>query len=68
VGVGADAQFVFAWEETDGPEVRPPQRKGFGTRLIEAGVSTDLGAGAAIDYRPEGVRWMMRARLDALKE
>ena len=67
-GVGADAQFNFAWEETGGPVVRPPERRGFGTRLIEAGVSTDLGAGAAIDYRPEGVRWTIRARLDTLKE
>jgi PAS domain S-box-containing protein len=67
-GAGAEAAFNFAWEETGGPPVRAPAKKGFGTRLIEAGVSNDLGANAVIDYRPEGVRWTMRARLDTLKE
>jgi PAS domain S-box-containing protein len=43
------------WAESDGPEVAPPTRTGFGTRLIERGLAPDLGGEARIDYRPSGV-------------
>jgi two-component sensor histidine kinase len=48
------AQVRVTWQESGGPAVLPPSRKGFGTRLIESSLGAD-GAGA-IDYRPEGVR------------
>jgi two-component sensor histidine kinase len=67
-GNGADARFDFEWTESGGPRVEAPTRKGFGTRLIEAGVVNDLGASTKSEYRPEGVRWSMMARLDTLKE
>lgn len=44
----------LVWSESGGPRVAPPTRKGFGTRLIERGLATDLG-GARLDYRPEGL-------------
>jgi len=49
------------WVESGGPPVRPPQRRGFGTRLIERGLSADLKGRTQIDFRPEGVT----ARLEA---
>ncbi len=67
-GEGADARFDFIWAESGGPRVEIPTRKGFGTRLIEAGVVNDLGASTKSEYRPEGMRWSMTARLDTLKE
>ena len=48
------AQVRVTWQESGGPGVLPPSRKGFGTKLIESSLGAD-GAGA-IDYRPEGVR------------
>ena len=43
------------WAETGGPPVQPPTRKGFGSRLIERALATELGGVAAIDYRKDGV-------------
>jgi light-regulated signal transduction histidine kinase (bacteriophytochrome) len=46
----------FCWRESNGPEVWPPQRKGFGTTIIEHSVPYDLGGTAKVDYAREGVR------------
>ncbi len=48
--------LVFVWQESGGPKVSPPRRKGFGTTIISRSVPYDLGGKAAIDYAPEGVR------------
>jgi len=45
----------FRWVEEGGPSVMPPQRAGFGSRLIQRGLSTELGGDATIDFRPGGV-------------
>src|SRR5690349_778796 len=46
----------FCWQERGGPEVWPPNRKGFGTTIIEHSVPYDLGGTSSIDYAREGVR------------
>jgi light-regulated signal transduction histidine kinase (bacteriophytochrome)/CheY-like chemotaxis protein len=46
----------FCWREHGGPEVWPPNRKGFGTTIIEHSVPYDLGGTAQIGYAREGVR------------
>jgi len=43
------------WIECGGPRVTPPDRKGFGSRLIERGVSRELGGEVSMDYKPEGL-------------
>ncbi|MBV9527580.1 HWE histidine kinase domain-containing protein [Sphingomonas sp.] len=54
----------FCWREEDGPEVWPPNRKGFGTTIIEHSVPYDLGGTAKVDYASDGVRaeFMIPAR------
>ena len=42
------------WTERDGPLVKEPTRKGFGTTIIEHSVPYDLGGIARLDYKPEG--------------
>ena len=42
------------WEETGGPPVSPPTRKGFGSRLIERSLSGELGAEVVLTYAPTG--------------
>lgn len=49
------------WEETGGPAVKPPTRRGFGTRLIETALSAELHGHVEIVYRPEGVVCEVRA-------
>jgi PAS domain S-box-containing protein len=54
----------LGWTERGGPPVRPPGRRGFGTRLLRSGLATELGPGSevSLDYPPEGFRAMMRFR------
>jgi PAS domain S-box-containing protein len=52
------------WEEIGGPPVTPPSRKGFGTRLIERGLSVELGGNAIITYEPTGVVCTLTTPLD----
>ena len=50
-----DSVVRLRWEEKDGPPVTPPLRRGFGSRLIERSLATDLGGEASIDFAPTGV-------------
>jgi two-component sensor histidine kinase len=48
-------QIRLRWQESGGPAVTPPRRKGFGSRLIEGGLAQDLGGEVRLDYEPSGV-------------
>jgi two-component sensor histidine kinase len=43
------------WQESGGPPVTPPGRKGFGSRLIERGLAQELDGEGHLDYKPEGL-------------
>ncbi|RXF68463.1 PAS domain-containing sensor histidine kinase [Hansschlegelia zhihuaiae] len=43
------------WREADGPIVAPPQRRGFGSRLIERGAARELGGRVSLQFDPAGV-------------
>lgn len=45
----------FCWRELDGPPVEAPSKKGFGTRLIESGISHDLEGRSSVDFEPAGL-------------
>ncbi|MHC2333727.1 PAS domain S-box protein [Bradyrhizobium sp. USDA 4454] len=49
-----DGQLSLRWTELDGPSVNAPQRKGFGSRLIE-GTINPLGGKVLFDWRAEGL-------------
>jgi len=52
----ADAPLLkLRWEETGGLPVRPPERLGFGTRLIERSLAHDLNGTAEVQFLPEGI-------------
>lgn len=51
-----EGSLVLRWAEHDGPPVKPPEGRGFGTTLIERSVDYELGGRATIDYREDGVR------------
>jgi two-component system CheB/CheR fusion protein len=44
----------LTWTERDGPEVVPPDSRGFGTRLIEQASGYELDGEAELRYAPEG--------------
>lgn len=51
---------VCRWTESGGPPVRPPDRKGFGTQVIERSARSSLRGSASLDYRPEGLECVIR--------
>jgi two-component sensor histidine kinase len=60
---GTDGEVVACWTETGGPPITsPPQRRGFGTRLLEQALARDLGPGAAVElhFAPTGLHAALR--------
>lgn len=51
----ADGQLFMRWLESGGPEVRPPTRNGFGMRVIDSLIRSQLDGEARFDWRPEGL-------------
>jgi two-component sensor histidine kinase len=58
-------QFRLRWQESGGPRVEPPSRKGFGSRLIERSFPA-ARTGTASAYLPEGLVFTLDAPFDAL--
>jgi PAS domain S-box-containing protein len=55
--------FELIWRETGGPPTRPPDRTGFGTRLIQKGLSNELKGVVRMDYQPTGLVCILSAPL-----
>jgi PAS domain S-box-containing protein len=53
---GGRTWLRITWTEEGGPPVAVPQRRGFGSRLIENGVAAELGGTARLAYDAAGVR------------
>jgi len=45
----------FVWEEHDGPQVKRPTSRGFGTRSVIASIESQLGGRAEFDWRAQGL-------------
>lgn len=45
----------IVWRETGGPAVSPPQRRGFGSVLIERGLSREMGGEVKMEFLPSGL-------------
>jgi PAS domain S-box-containing protein len=58
---GEQRKVRLSWRETGGPQVSTPQRKGFGSRLIETSFS---GEGeSCVEYRPDGLQCFLELSL-----
>lgn len=51
----APARLHLQWQETGGPPVEAPTRRGFGTRLIERSLAQDLDGQVKIVFDPAGL-------------
>ncbi|MFD2648019.1 PAS domain-containing protein [Devosia albogilva] len=51
----AAGNVEWQWAERGGPEVHPPQRRGFGSSLIERGLSSLPGSSVSLTYHASGV-------------
>ncbi|RFC61845.1 PAS domain S-box protein [Fulvimarina endophytica] len=59
--------LAISWREIDGPPASPPERKGFGTRLIEMGLSGSAGGSVELDYAEDGLQCRIIASLTELQ-
>tara|TARA_R110002020_G_scaffold137805_3_gene307443 strand:- start:5732 stop:7213 length:1482 start_codon:yes stop_codon:yes gene_type:complete len=64
---GPDGVFKLVWRETGGPSAVQPERKGFGSRLIEKIVSGEFGGSYAPSYREEGFSCVLTLEAKALR-
>jgi len=53
--VSDPTQLVFDWREKGGPPVKSPQRKGFGSELLERTVAFELKGQTTLTYDPSGL-------------
>jgi len=49
------ARLKLVWRGRGGPPVEPPAARGFGSRMIERGLSAEFGGEVRIDFAREGV-------------
>ncbi len=56
-------RFHLRWSESGGPKVEPPERRGFGSRLVERGLSQDIAGDVRLDFTIDGVMCSVDAPL-----
>jgi two-component sensor histidine kinase len=54
--------FMMSWTERDGPRVSPPQRRGFGTVVMQEMAERSLESEVDLQYAPSGVIWRLTCR------
>lgn len=60
-----DAEHLhISWQETGGPRVDQPQRRGFGELILGKVVPASLDGTASIRFTPEGIEWRLAAPCD----
>jgi two-component sensor histidine kinase len=55
-------RLALEWRERDGPPVTAPSRRGFGSRLLERGLASELGGEIDMRFEPQGVRCVILAQ------
>jgi PAS domain S-box-containing protein len=60
--------FTMSWVERDGPPVSAPERRGFGTTVMERMAETSLGGTVDLDYAPSGLTWRLTCPAESALE
>lgn len=55
----AEGAFRFRWIETGGPTVSPPEKRGFGSKLIERIVASYFDGEGCLEFDAAGVRFTL---------
>jgi two-component sensor histidine kinase len=66
VGEEGARELELSWEESGGPAVLPPTRRGVGSSIIEQSVPFELGGTAVQHFRPTGLVCELRLPLSAV--
>jgi PAS domain S-box-containing protein len=57
-GSGGDT-FTMSWTESEGPPVSAPNRRGFGTVVMDMMAERSVAGNVDLDYAPAGVTWRL---------
>lgn len=68
VTAGPPAEFVLHWREEGGPAVAPPERKGFGTVVIQDVLAAELQGRVRLIHAEEGVICDLTAPMASVQE
>ncbi|KTS34230.1 histidine kinase [Methylobacterium indicum] len=60
---GTPGRLWLRWEEFNGPAIASPERQGFGSRLIQRTLATELAGKVEMDFRPTGLVFTAEAPL-----
>ena len=60
----AEDRLRLRWHERGGPPVEVPEKRGFGTRMLERGLAAELGGPVRIDFLKTGVICNIEAPLE----
>ena len=63
-----DGKLHLDWRESGGPPVAPPNRRGFGSRLLEHGLFRDQNEKTRLEFAADGVRCSIIAALNWTSE
>lgn len=65
---GTDSTLDLSWQELNGPAPKTDSAKGFGSRLLEQGLSHDLGGSTKLEFDQRGVRYRAQFPLEDREE
>ena len=60
-----DDRLELEWRELGGPAAAPPERTGFGFKMLQTGLPRSLGGVASLDLGADGLRYCVSAPLSA---
>jgi PAS domain S-box-containing protein len=64
----SDGRLELSWKESNGPQIVPPSRRGYGSRAIVAGIERQLGGIVKFDWQPNGLSCTLSVPHDPSKE
>lgn len=64
-GIGGDLNLL--WRESGGPMVKSPDRRGFGSTLIERALKIETGGQSTLTFDPAGVRCLINLPASAVE-
>jgi PAS domain S-box-containing protein len=68
VNIADGERLRLAWREEGGPPVKPPARRGFGSRMIERALARELGGEVTLTFAPAGLECLIDAPAPAPEE
>jgi two-component sensor histidine kinase len=64
--LSGEGTFSFCWQEHGGPPVAVPERKGFGSTVLEYVMGEYFSEPPRMEFAPSGLRYALTAPVEAI--